>query len=148
MDMLEILAQNEEKISQLYDVFAKQYPPYKGLWAELSQDEKEHAKWIRKIIPQVKSGKVKLDSDRFNTEAVITYQNYLDEEIEKTKQRQQPIMTSLTITLYIEKSLIEHRFFDIFDGDSVELTQMLAKLEEATKNHLAKVQKIWSASRF
>ncbi|MBG7616793.1 MAG: hypothetical protein IZT57_00275, partial [Chloroflexi bacterium] len=65
MDMLEILAQNEEKISQLYDVFAKQYPPYKGFWAELSQDEKEHAEWIRKIIPQVKSGKVKLDSGRF-----------------------------------------------------------------------------------
>jgi len=148
METLEMLAQNEEKIGQLYKIFASNHKEYKEIWEELCSDEKEHAAWIRKFIPQVKSGQVTLESRRFSIEAIASYQSYLDDEIKKAKKKEQPLMTALTITLYIEKSLMEHRFYDIVKGDPVELHRLLTQLEEATISHLARVQKTWSTSRF
>ncbi len=143
MEMLELLAANEELISNLYTSYADRFPEHKDFWQGLAIDEIKHAKWLRAIDAQHTRGRMEVDVKRFNKEAIKTYHQYLKEEISKVSN-DLPLKVALTTSLYIEKSLIEQKYFEVLTGDSAKVRKTLANLEEATKDHINRVQKAWS----
>jgi hypothetical protein len=106
MEMLELLAANEELISNLYMSYADRFPEFKDFWQGLASDEIKHAKWLRTIDAQHARGKIEVDAKRFNKEAIKTYHQCLNKEISNVSDSI-PLKVALTTSLYIEKSLIE-----------------------------------------
>ena len=46
---IEILAKNEEKLSELYQIYASKFPDYYDLWFGLAKEKEGHASWLRKL---------------------------------------------------------------------------------------------------
>jgi len=44
--------------------------------------------------------------------------------------------------LYIEQSIIEQKYFEVFEGDTIEFKKVLLDLADATKTHLGKVEEV------
>ena len=131
----EMLAQNEERLSELYGVYAEKFPEYQDLWNKLAEEESQHATWIRKLVSWVKEGVININKNRFNVSAIRTFSNYVDKEITNVKISFVSSINALVIASYIEDSIIEHNYFEVFEGDSLELRNTLIDLANATNKH-------------
>jgi len=66
--------------------------------------------------------------------------NYLEKELVKLNKQEIPLIEALSTTFYIEQSLIESRFFEVFQTDSAELKHTLTKLRDDTTAHRNKAK--------
>ncbi len=57
------------------------------------------------------------------------------------------LINALSIALYIEEALIERKFFEVIEGDSVGLKHVLLDVAAATRSHIDRVRKVWSKHR-
>ncbi|PPD58470.1 hypothetical protein [Dehalogenimonas etheniformans] len=135
--LIESLAQNEELIGQLYQVYADRLLIRKQFWQSLAVEEKMHAGWLRQLGQM--QGDVKV-SHRFSIAAVSTYSAYVQKEIELALSGVVQDRQALVTSLYIEESLIEKRFFDAFSGEGQSFKEVLSQLVAETKNHISKIK--------
>ncbi|MFW6126220.1 MAG: hypothetical protein ACOC58_03860, partial [Chloroflexota bacterium] len=69
-------------------------------------------------------------------------------ELEKAQRDESlPLSHALSVTLSTEEALLERRFFEVFETDSVELKHVLQDLAHATEQHVNKVRAEWSKHR-
>jgi hypothetical protein len=144
---IELLAQNEESLSRLYQVYASKFTEYKELWMGLANEEKNHAGWIHSFVVKAREGRGLINSNRFRAAAVRTFLNHTEEEIAKANKPDYQSINALSVAYYIEESLIERKYFEVFEGDSTELKKLLQDLAEATKTHAMKIKTAWDEER-
>jgi rubrerythrin len=136
--ILERLASNEESVAKLYEGYANSYPVLNEFWISLATEEMKHASWIRNLGREVEKGAVFINEKRFNVVAVHSMTNYLKKELGRLIEQKIPIVEALSITLSIEQSLIESKFFEVFETDSVNLKHILVKIRDDTTKHREK----------
>ncbi len=140
-EAIEYLARNEEAIARLYQAYADKFPDHQQFWLSLATDENNHAAQIRELLSQTN---VRLKPDRFN---IVTIQNqikHVEDEIKKISRPEIKLIYALSFALNLELSLLEQKYFDVFDTDSIELKKVLSGLAEETKRHISIVREMWS----
>ena len=129
------LATNEESIARLYRRYADAFPTLREFWSSLASEEVGHASCIRSLGRQIGTPSLFMDENRFNAAAIQTFTDYLNGELSRLNKEEIPVIEALSVTLYIEQSLIESRFLELFRADSAELQYTLAKLRDETLAH-------------
>lgn len=137
---IELLAQNEEVLVDLYKLYSQQYPKYKDFWESISNDEVQHAQWLRDLIGQINSGVFSFDFNRFNQQTIFEFLHHGRQSLEQAKQTVLPIKDVLMLSLKIEKSLIESKFFEVAQTDALALKETLARLALSTELHIIKIE--------
>ena len=127
----------EDAVGRLYEVYAAIFPEYQEFWANLVTDEHKHAAWIRELNSLINNCSFVFNEGRFKIEIIEKFLGYLHEELEKAQARAVSLINALSITLYIEESLIEQRYFEVVEGDSPELKRVLLDLARDTQKHIA-----------
>ena len=145
--VVELLAQNEEAISRLYEAYSQRFPDYQDFWSGLAGDEENHAIWLRSLALRAGAGWLEFKEGRFNTAAIQTFSQYLDEELAKAQEPDLPLINALTTAKYIEEALIERNYFEVFEGDSFEAKRTLARLADETERHVGIVEKAWEKEK-
>jgi rubrerythrin len=133
--ILDRLVSNEESIAKLYGKYGAAFPLLREFWSSLASEEIDHASSIRSLGRQIGTLQVFMDQSRFNAIAIQTFADYVDRELSRLNEQAIPLIEALSITFYIEQSLIESKFFDVFKTDSPELQVTLAKLHDETLAH-------------
>ena len=146
-DLLEMMATNEEAIARLYEAYSTKFTNYREFWSQLANEELQHSSWISNLNAKVREGGLYINEGRFKREAIQTFSDYLNREIIKAQTQDIPLITALSTALYIEQSIIEHQYFEVFKTDSVELKHLLMELSQATDDHLNRVKRVWSENR-
>ena len=145
--VIEMLARNEEAVSKLYKAYAEKFPAHKGFWSRLAEEEIGHAGWIRKLHSKVKEGSVYFNEGRFKIEAIQTSLDYLNDWLVKARKEEISLINALSLAWDIENALMERKYFEIFEGDSVELKHVLTDLADSTKNHRDRVKRALDENR-
>ena len=143
-EKVELLAQNEEKISKLYETYAGNFPEYEEFWSDLAKEEVGHAAWIRKLNS---NSALSFNEERFKSKPVEISLNYLDEKIQEAKSQSIDLAGALTVAIELETNMIERDFFSVFDGDPDELKEIFEMLKTATQGHAEKVRSLWLKKR-
>ncbi len=142
VEILKSLIKNEEKLAELYKIYSEKFLDYKEFWLNLVKDEIAHAAWIRRLWEKAEQGSsVYFDEKRFNLEAINIYSQEVEKQISEIKLSEMTIMNALSTAYYFEIAFIERKFFEVFEGDSVELKHTLKALNDACINHSDKVSK-------
>jgi rubrerythrin len=139
-NLVEKLASNEEFVARLYKGYANAFPVLREFWISLAAEEMKHASWIRNLGVKSETRRIFVEEGRFNTVAIQTFMNYLDKELARLNEQEIPLIEALSITLYIEQSLIESKSFEVFKTDSAELKHTLTKLRDDTLAHRNKAK--------
>ncbi len=138
--ILKALIKNEEKLAELYKIYSEKFLDHKDFWLNLAKDEIAHATWIRKFWEKAEQNpSVYFDENRFNIEALSAYSQEVEAQISEAKLSEMTIMNALSIAYYFEIAFIERKFFEVFEGDSVELKHILKTLNNACIDHTNKV---------
>ncbi|MCP6718368.1 MAG: hypothetical protein KJI70_02420 [Patescibacteria group bacterium] len=142
IEILKALIKNEEKLAELYKIYSEKFLNYKDFWLDLIKDEIAHATWIRRFWEKTEQdSSLYFDENRFNLEAINIYSQEVKKQISEAKFSEMTIMNALSTAYYFEIALIERKFFEVFEGDSVELKHTLKDLHAACINHSNKVSK-------
>lgn len=146
-EVIEAMARNEETISRLYQAYAGKFPAHKEFWSGLAAEETSHAAWLRSLIGKMREGSLAINRDRFRLQPVRAFSGYLDRELATASEPGLSPINALSTALYIEESIIEQRYFEVFVPDAPELKRVLSDLAAATKTHLEKVREEWGKQR-
>lgn len=146
LEIIEQMAKNEEKLSELYAKYAHAYPTRKEFWNEIAREEVSHGAWIRTLGKRIEDGVVTFGSDRFNIDLLNDFYKYVQQQ-EIRLADNMPLITALVASKEIEETLLEKKFFEVFHGDAPEVEILLLALEYSTKNHREIVLKAWEEER-
>jgi rubrerythrin len=146
-EVLDAMAKNEEAVSRLYQAYADRFSTQKAFWSGLAADETSHAGWIRGLQTKMREGSLSVNRDRFKIQPVRGFTTYLERELVSAREPGMSPINALSVALYIEESMIEQRYFEVFAADAPELKRVLANLAAATKTHLEKVREEWGKQR-
>ena len=141
-DIIEMLAKNEEAVAQLYSAYADRFTEYKDFWSGLAVEEIGHATELRKLCGIAGEGSLYIKEGRFNNTAINNFSSYVKKESEPERVQASSLINALSVALSIEESMIERKFFDVFEADSVELRHVLLSLAAETKRHREQVRQL------
>jgi rubrerythrin len=139
---IELLALNEEAIGRLYETYAGLFAGSADFWLSLARQEQGHAAMLRRFQEQGGDA-VAVKRDRFRSAAILLSTRHTEGEIAAARAGELKPVNALSVANALEQSLIESRFFEVFETDSPELKRLLLKLGEDTRAHARTVLERW-----
>ncbi len=145
--VIQELIEHELALKELYEVYAEKFPENKDFWNKIAAEELGHATWIRRLESDISQGKTLFKEDRFNTQLIQTSTDYVNSQIASALQHDLELINALSVAVDIEQVMLENKFFEVFEVDSIELKQIMQSLQKATEEHLQRVRKHWEEER-
>ncbi len=139
INVINLLIECEKSVAELYRIYADKFQEYSDFWMSLSKEELEHARWLMQLKEKIEEGGVYFNEKRFTEEAINKSLGYIKEQISEAKG-ELLLIKALSVAYYLEISLIENKYFEVFEGDSIELKNTLMKLSKETKIHQSKIK--------
>lgn len=139
---VEPLTEHEEAIGTLYRLFSEKYPECRGVWSELADDEANHASWIRGLAARVRDGKVRLNLERFQNEAIQSSMAFVRRQTEIMNSQFLPLQNAISIALQLEETILEKRFFEVFETSDPEIEEIIQNIVAETRMHYDKLKAI------
>lgn len=138
--IIQQMIDQERLLSELYSLFAKEFPEYSAFWTELSEEEKRHVKLVEKLGEAEKKGMVLFDEGKVKTYTLSTFIAYLEKQLQRARDKEFSIAAAFSCAHDLEQSLIEKEVFTRFDSIKEMNRSVLNKLREDTKNHAEKLR--------
>jgi len=133
---------NEVTIGKLYAAYANKYRQLEDFWNSLESEEVKHARWIKELTQKIILGELLTAKRiRFNAVAIKTFSDNIKNELNRVNNGAVPIIEALATTVSIEQSLLENRFFEVFESDSGKFKEVLQKIGNDTQNHVRQAEK-------
>src|SRR4030042_6866316 len=111
---LELMAKHEEAIGQLYAKYALLLKD-SNFWNQISNDEYEHASWIRKLAQKIDDKTVFFDEERFDDQAITSDIEFLSTKTKTVSKID--LKQALEDAIRIESDLIEKGYFKVIETD-------------------------------
>lgn len=142
--LIQDIIRHEINLAKMYEQFAKSHPNHQQFWSQLAREEAMHAKWIKSLAQYYKNGQNSSSGFKLNHQALKTAISHLEKQTEASKNGQLSLLTAVSIALDIEKSMIENKFFEIFDLADGKRERLRAGLEKETSKHRQKLENLFS----
>jgi hypothetical protein len=143
VQVVELLLEHEASLSKLYDLYSSLFKNHRHFWHDLSRAEQRHANWLRELEPTLSDGEAFARCDRFRAQAIRCSVDYVQHEIDRAQTQPLKLINALSVASWIERALLEKKFFEVFDTDSPRLKAVLQRLSEETAEHAKTVHLAW-----
>ncbi len=143
--LIELMATHEETLSQLYQIYSQKYDFYQSFWQDIASEEIDHARWLHALNEKADRGELSFDEHLFKLPAITTSLEYLNQKVAQARMEDIPVLTALAISRDLENSMLEGKFFIVFQTDSPELKKVFSELEDATNLHAHKIKDLLDA---
>jgi len=137
--------EHEKAIGRLYTAYARRFPRDREFWLDLSREEQQHARWVESLRLRVEEDPASLVVERFPTGTIELSLAYINRLIENADASHLTRINALSIALDLERSLLEHKYFEVFKSDNPQIERTLQLLRQSTQSHLQKVQHLWES---
>jgi hypothetical protein len=145
--VIELLAKHEEAIGRLYAEYADKFPEQHAIWVKLSDEEHQHAEWLRGLDPAIKKGSVTFGKGRFDVDSIDKSLAWVTFQTGKAERGDISMDEALMVAMDLENALIENKCFEVFEEDPPEFKKVLRLLADATEKHRTTVRNAWKRSR-
>jgi len=144
---VEFLQEIESTIGRMYRVFAEKFPAQRDLWLQIAEEEDLHAQWAQTLADDASRGAIKLKRSRLDVGSIQLFRVHARNLLYRAENEELSVSQAMDMALDLETSLLERRFYDIFDGDSEALRKVFSDMRAQTQDHLGKLRALTEASR-
>jgi len=141
--ILEAMKEHEQVLASLYELYSAKFPEYKGFWTELSHAEVQHADWLDKLQTDIEGSSDDFIVERFPLGAIQRSTEFVKKQAETTDQPDFVLINALSTALRLEEALMEQKYFEVIETDSIKTKQTLAMLARETQEHYQRIRKLW-----
>jgi len=139
--LVELFIKQENLIGKLYRLFAKRFPEHKQFWSSMSDEEHQHAAWIKRLTTLDTTDKFKFTQGELRSSSLAkgieAIEGFLDEFI--NNDNNYPLSKAISIALHLENALWERMVFQCFEGDGEEVKNVMNTLHVGQKIHIKKL---------
>ena len=146
-EVLRLLAEHEQLISQMYKSFAVSFPEYRDFWNEISLEETEHAEILRSLRQSIQDADAHFNKNTFPLEAVRFSIASVRKVMDEVKSGQVTPIAALSLARDYENSLIEKDFLKVVEADSDAVKEALGRLSMDTGRHRDRIDKLLAEAR-
>jgi rubrerythrin len=136
---IELIAEYEAAIMELYWVYSEKFPEHKDFWIDMADDERKVVEWIRSTIEKIKANKIDYNRDRFNIEAVRSAMNFIKGQISEALDKPVSLQTALSNAASIEESMTKKKYYEMIKDDNPEANLLYQKLAAENQKHRDKL---------
>jgi hypothetical protein len=136
---IELIAEYESAVMELYWVFSEKFPEHKDFWIDMADDERKIVEWVHSVIELIKANKIEYNRDRFNIEAVRTAMNFIKAQIRETLDNPMSLQAATATASGIEDSLTKRRFYEMIKDDNQEARQLYHRFAAENQKHRDKL---------
>jgi hypothetical protein len=133
--VVQMLADHELALKELYQAYATALPSRKDLWLRLAADEQRHADWLDSLGSEPGTVTGPSPGGWPRPAAIECSLKYVRAQIVRARQAQVTLLIALAVAQDLENALLEKEFFKVADGTSPEMRAVLARLAAATQTH-------------
>jgi hypothetical protein len=133
--IVELLIEHEKAVSALYESFSRRFPEEQAFWQRLSEEAVLHVNMISRLHIRIQAGEGIVRADRFDRHALEGSLTRIRTLLETPETSGYRLIDALETADSIEQSLLEHHYYDIFEGHTLEIKQIQYFLSDALKNH-------------
>lgn len=137
--ILQMLAENEKAVAGLYHAYAEKFPHYSDFWSGLADEEMAHFRLIQNVESRDDLS-IKIREDRFDPKIIQISLDFIAEKLNQAKTENISVKDAMSVALDIETGMLERGYFDVFEGDSEEVNNVLRTLADETQKHTSKVR--------
>jgi len=141
---IELIADYEMAVMELYWVYSEKFPDHKDFWIDMADDERKNTEWVHSTIELIKAGKIEYNRDRFNIEAIRTSMNFIRAQIKAALDKEVPLQTAVMNAVGIEDSLAKKKFYEIIKDDNPEARNLYQKFLVENQKHRDKLNQFRS----
>jgi rubrerythrin len=141
-DIVSLLTEHEQAIGRLYRTYTNKFPEQQEFWSKLADEEDEHAQWLRRLLVRVEEGLGCVRADRFDRSAVEASIQRIGRTVKDAAKPGFSLMDALDTAMILEETLLECKYFEVFEGTAAEVVQVQYCLADATEDHCRRLQKM------
>lgn len=146
-NMLGLLINYEEMLSQLYRAFSETIPEQHDFWSLMAGDEDSRTNLMRNLESEVAHQRAEFNNQNFNPISVRRALDYIKNQADTVRIKPIPPITALTIALDIEKSVVYNRIFESFKGYTTRNRQLIREQGDAENIHFQSLESAWNERR-
>ena len=143
----ELLIRQESKVAELYQLFSERDPDHREFWRSMADAELHHVSMIHQLQGHLPSRKALLIEGKVRTSTMKSFLSYMDGLLLRAQKEAFSFTTALSLSMDIEKSLVEKGMLDHFHGASAEVTTLLDRLKQETAAHVVMMEEMWKQNR-
>lgn len=137
--IVDLLARHEETIGRLYDDFAAAFPGSRSFWEELAREERDHAKWIRRLRDETAAGRVRLDPAALDPAAARGAVDYVNGLVIRHSLAPFDEDHAVAAALKIESAIVERRMMAPYEGISPAFARAVEAMGERSREHAGRI---------
>jgi hypothetical protein len=134
-DILDLFAENEQKVSLLYSIYSNKKKADRDFWRDLSEQEIGHSKIIIRARRKLKKRGKLIEEKKYSRQIIDYVSRFIDEEIKKANQKKIFSNDAFESALRLEQSMIENKCFEIFSPKYKEIASIMKRLNRDTTKH-------------
>jgi len=138
--ILDSLYEIELVVAQLYKRFSYSFVQDRVFWEDLSQDEESHATMVTELKNTLLKNGSTFEVGKTNLFALGTYRQGLETQLGRLERGELRRQNALFIARDFEKTLIEHRFYELIRSENPEYRTIQDKIRTETEFHLQKLE--------
>ena len=133
--IVELLIEHERAVSSLYEAFSGVFPDEQAFWQRLSEEATLHVQMVGRLHVRIQAGEGVVRADRFDRQDLEASLSRIKSRLESPDSPEFTLVDALKMADAIEQSVLEHHYFDIFEGHTLEITQIQYFLSHALEEH-------------
>ncbi|HEY3490198.1 MAG TPA: hypothetical protein VGK27_08780 [Candidatus Deferrimicrobiaceae bacterium] len=146
-ELLDLLITAEARCEALYGRFADSMAEHRGLWTRMAGEEKRHAAVLKALRGKIAAGEASFGQGELRAEAMRMFLDYVDAMAKEVSGGRMTPERALGITVDIERSYVERKVLDHFEGDTPAVAEALKVLRDESFRHVADAELAWLAAR-
>ena len=134
-EIIEGIRQHKLSLSKMYQQFAKSHPDHNQFWSHMAHEEAMHARWIESLGQYYQMGQIGVSELKLNHQVLKTAISHIEKQTDASRNGNLPLLNAVSIALDIEKSMIDNKFFEVFDLADVKYDRIRTGLKKETAKH-------------
>ena len=133
--IIDLLVQQEERISEFYRACAEEFPEWRSQWLLLAVAEERHANILRGIQSDPDEGAAFVSRRRLALNPLRIMLEFIDKGTAALQDSDSTLITALSCARDIENSILEKKVMEPVAGDSAATREMIEQIRAETAQH-------------
>ena len=134
------MIRHELALAELYRAFGEQLAPMKDFWSRLAHEETRHAGTLQGLAKKTGTKPLYLNERKFNAAAIDTSLSFLKKKTGKVNDEGTTVLKALGLALDQGQSMLENRYYEVFETDSTEIKKVFSMLRGETARHAEEIR--------
>lgn len=134
--ILSIFEANEKKIVRLYQIYRRRFPLAIKTWGKLCEEEKKHVNILQKLREKYPDDSGYFLVSRHAVQMVSYVVGFVKNQFDKKNTSRISLNSALETALRIERSMIEKKYFSLYQPKIIEIRQAFRQLNHDVERHI------------